>query len=443
MLFHLAQAQTIAYEIVYDTNDCHYEAYAHVKDGTRIFPTTIPFPSAFSIVVPATVADAPITVTESLNPPHLEWINSSSVYQPEVDPQHDFHAFSITGGSAMNAFPKLEAGTSIHLFSFEVPEQICEEGVRLYRNGEDPNSGEAGMKKIDFTQSFKVFPNIDLYQTNNEDIATDAPVLEPVVSCTPADISLMANARPSCFNLSFEWSGPGAFFSTEENIVIPISENPASQMGLYTLTVTDENACSVMRTIEISEINCFSALPVKLLTFDGKPMADHNLLSWTTERALENLYFEVERSKGGIHFESITKVDGKTDDTEVNSYTAKDEEPFALTYYRLKQVDVDGVVSFSPVIQVTRKEAALYILDVYPNPVIDLLNLVYEAPEEGTNQILITDVSGKVLHAEQVRHRAGINKYTFDTTSLTAGVYFVKILNDHNEITQKFMVENR
>ena len=447
MLFHWAQAQTIAYKVVYDTDDCHYEAYAEVTAGARTFPNTIPFPSAFSIVVPAALVDAPITVTESINPPNLQWINSSSIYQPEVDVQHDFHAFTITGGSGTNAFPNLEVGSNIHLFSFEVPEQLCEGGIRPYRNGEDPASGEAGMKKIDFTQSFKVFPNIDLYQTNNDDIATDAPAIAPVVSCTQADISLMANARPSCFDLSFEWSGPGAFSSTEENLVIPITENPAAQIGTYTLTVTDENGCSVMRAIEVAEINCFSALPVKLLTFDGKPMEDHNLLSWVTEREVENLYFEVERSKDGIHFESVAKVDGKSDGTTLNQYTAKDEAPFALTYYRLKQVDLDGTASFSHVIQITRKGAALHILDLYPNPVVDLLNLVVEmrciASPSSASQFRITDVAGKVLHEEKINNNAGINKYTFDTTSLPSGVYFVKIINDHHEVVKRFVVENR
>ena len=77
---------------------------------------------------------------------------------------------------------------------------------------------------------------------------------------------------------------------------------------------------------------------------------------------------------------------------------------------------------------------------LYPNPVHEMLNLIYQRNDliKGVINIAIQDASGKVV----IRFRAGSNnkQLHLDVSKLHAGVYFIKI-NVENEIqlTDKFI----
>src|SRR5690606_26093002 len=84
-------------------------------------------------------------------------------------------------------------------------------------------------------------------------------------------------------------------------------------------------------------------LPVELISFTGKFVANGTLLEWATATEKDNNYFEIERSQDGKEFKAIGRVGGNNNSTSINRYnfTDKDQLP-GLVYYRLKQVDNDG-----------------------------------------------------------------------------------------------------
>ena len=171
MLSAAGQDSQVRYKVVYNPSTGLYEAYVHVVGSALNFPNTIPFPSKFTVVVPATVSDSPLTVVQSVNPPGLSWSQSNSIYAPEAAPESDFHAFTMSGGGGGNAYQGFTAGTDILLFTFSLPNIRYEEGIRCYVNGSDPNSAQPGMAGIDFRQAFKtaqpgLLAGADRYQSN-------------------------------------------------------------------------------------------------------------------------------------------------------------------------------------------------------------------------------------------------------------------------------------
>lgn len=67
------------------------------------------------------------------------------------------------------------------------------------------------------------------------------------------------------------------------------------------------------------------------------------------------------------------------------------------------------------------------IANVYPNPVKDQLHIQVQANAAEQLQINLIDIAGKLLYNKNVWVNNGENKFDFETSELTAGVYFVHL----------------
>ncbi len=159
-----------------------------------------------------------------------------------------------------------------------------------------------------------------------------------------------------------------------------------------------------------------SQLPVSLLSFKGQNMEGNNVLKWSTATESNNLGFDIERSLDGKNFERIGTVDGGGTSKDVRSYQYVDRHPFATTYYRLKQIDLDGTFSYSRIITVKGGE---FYFTVYPNPSQDQL---YIKNIKGGTEVSISDIYGKEL----IR-KIALPAVPFDISSLPSGDFVVTI----------------
>jgi hypothetical protein len=125
------------------------------------------------------------------------------------------------------------------------------------------------------------------------------------------------------------------------------------------------------------------ALPVTLLAFSGQAIGTQNQLFWETAAEIHCKGFQIERCQNGrgdwkqIGF---LKAEGKP-----FTYQFIDNQPFAKSYYRLRQVDWDGKESFSKIISIVQDAVPLKI---YPTVVTDFLNV--ETIENQDFQIINT-----------------------------------------------------
>lgn len=72
-------------------------------------------------------------------------------------------------------------------------------------------------------------------------------------------------------------------------------------------------------------------------------------------------------------------------------------------------------------------------VEVYPNPTSDRLYVKMEAFEDKVQEIIITDAYGSTMHIHSVEHRSPVAD--FNVQSLPAGVYFVSLISDRQELT--------
>ncbi len=164
---------------------------------------------------------------------------------------------------------------------------------------------------------------------------------------------------------------------------------------------------------------------------------DEIVLNWTLT-ADENSYFEIELldNTNTNKFDVIGVV--YAEGTATQPYTFTDSEPGkkGLRSYRIKQIYADGSFSFSPVLSVLINNEQLD--GVFPNPFVSHLSIAYNAPQESTIQVLITDQNGRLIQAAQVDVSQGEQIIPIEVgKNHPAGMYLVKILDGRKTICHK------
>jgi len=173
-------------------------------------------------------------------------------------------------------------------------------------------------------------------------------------------------------------------------------------------------------------------LPVNIVSFTGQRKDTKIDLEWITATETNNKGFELQRSADGRNFGNIAFIATKALQGMGNTklqYKYTDERPMNGTnYYRLKQVDKDGKSSYSAVVSVRSAASDVIFIDVFPNPVKDLLKIKLGSPTVNKIDVLITDLTGRIVKQQSAQLITGDNLVQIPVTSLQAGQYFVKLV---------------
>lgn len=176
----------------------------------------------------------------------------------------------------------------------------------------------------------------------------------------------------------------------------------------------------------ISTDDCGIVLPIELIDFSATKIDNSVLLEWMTASELNSDYFELERARDGLHFETIATVNGAGNSNSVLEYSYLDLSPsFGTNYYRLKQTDFDGEFSVSD-IEVVRMESDE--ITIYPNPTSGLLIIENHAD---LKRVSVADVNGKVL---QIFNN---NFQSIDISELISGIYFLRLETAEGVVLKK------
>ncbi|MEZ4983947.1 MAG: hypothetical protein R2795_02725 [Saprospiraceae bacterium] len=141
-------------------------------------------------------------------------------------------------------------------------------------------------------------------------------------------------------------------------------------------------------------------LPISLISFDITKIQNKQvLLKWATASEVNNDYFEIQNSADGQQWHFVSKISGNGTTTTYQYYSFTDQKPLSGTsYYRIKQVDFDGQVSYTPIksISVDRLNNDRF-LGIFPNPVDHHLSIVGAYSDDV--QIQIFDILGREMNS--------------------------------------------
>ena len=251
-------------------------------------------------------------------------------------------------------------------------------------------------------------------------------------SGTPMIGALADNGGPTWTNLPQEGS-PLVDAGTCDTDAFTGADLTVDQRGLprfvdYPADDTDDG-CDI-GAVEAQD----AELPVELSTFTATADGEAVVLRWTTASETNNAGFDVEtRPAGAVDasaWQRLAFVEGHGTTSEARTYTYRTGglEP-GRHVFRLKQVDFDGAVEYSPETEVSVELAGGYRLGAaYPNPFNPSTTFTLAVRRTQHVEVGVYDVVGRrvaVLHAGVLAAQQA-HRFVWEAGTAASGLYFVR-----------------
>jgi len=143
------------------------------------------------------------------------------------------------------------------------------------------------------------------------------------------------------------------------------------------------------------------------------------------------------------NWEELLTVAGQGNTSESTYYSKIDVEGCSGTcYYRLTQVDFDGNSEEFKVVAVSMDNVNSRLeISVSPNPINQIANIAFTAPESGLFSLTITSQTGQLIYSSKRIGDKGNNQFSFNTAMLSPGSYYFILEDENGNRTQQLVVK--
>lgn len=169
------------------------------------------------------------------------------------------------------------------------------------------------------------------------------------------------------------------------------------------------------------------------------------MLSWSTAMENENELFIIEKSEDGIEFSVIGSLKGAGNSEKVKKYNFLDIMANEQTsFYRLKQVDIDGTSSYSDILATNQSNTNQFMVVRLSAAVTsDSYEVTFDASVNGQINYILKNWDGSTVFTKQQEIIDGLNVISVDLKELDAGVYKLDLQLDKEVETLTFKKINR
>lgn len=182
------------------------------------------------------------------------------------------------------------------------------------------------------------------------------------------------------------------------------------------------------------------------VTWENVSVAAHQedaMIHWSTSAEVNNDYFEVERSGDGMSWEVAGRVDPEFVYENGNAYQYLDEGAKSLgqkLFYRVKQVNMDGKSSYSPLRQVAFSIDRSGNTRFGPVPVTDHSMVEVTLVKMQSVDISIRDLQGREVQSWREEGAPGINRWSVGDKilQLPKGTYMIQLTGADFQESVKF-----
>jgi hypothetical protein len=199
------------------------------------------------------------------------------------------------------------------------------------------------------------------------------------------------------------------------------------------------------------------ALPVTLVSFAGTASASQGgvVLTWKTASEVNNYGYTVQRrSEAEADFTDLSGafVEGKGTTTEAQSYSYLDKsiaQPGTYSY-RLKQVDLDGTIHYSPsvIVVITLTDVAevapkeFQLAQNYPNPFNPSTQVKFSVQSTEHAVVKVYNMLGEEVTTlfDGVAEAGRYYVARFDATNLATGMYIYRLTTDTKSDVKKMLL---
>jgi hypothetical protein len=302
------------------------------------------------------------------------------------------------------------------------------------------------------------FSDLNNTSTNDGDSYSDFTSI--IANVTKGDVYTLSVTATNTLNPGqgyaswIDWNGDGIFQNTENVLLKPTANSTSQNLTIPSDAVTGD---VLMRVLSVwnstpnidayysvgygyGEIEEYTvrisnpiSLPVELISFNATCSDEGILINWKTASEHNSSHFTLEKSRDGEDWTQIYTEQAAGNSNQLITYNFTDIKSIdGLNYYRLQQYDLDGVYeTFGPISVDCLKENSGYF-SVFPNPSSTLFSVMLNNDLLiGDATLLITNKLGKEVYVKSIKVEPGINLYSIDKLDISAGVYYISIINNN------------
>ncbi|MBC7887549.1 MAG: hypothetical protein H7Z13_06645 [Ferruginibacter sp.] len=172
-----------------------------------------------------------------------------------------------------------------------------------------------------------------------------------------------------------------------------------------------------------SDVTTGGTLPIFLQYLNGQKTSTGIALNWKVTCLSTNIVMEMERAADSRNFIPVTTIEATQ---------ARCNLPFDFTdalplkgknYYRLKMRDIDGKISYSPVVLIINGSKGIEFVGLYPSMVKNETALSISSARATTIETKITDINGRLIKTGKQTIPTGSSLITINCTNLAPGIY--------------------
>ena len=192
--------------------------------------------------------------------------------------------------------------------------------------------------------------------------------------------------------------------------------------------------------------NAPPTLPISLLTLSGTVNINKQVvLKWIALDEFNSQKHIVEKSINGQDYEIIGEVSSQNLGSTPAHYTFIDESPLknALSYYRIRQVDYDGLEKLSSTLYMKVKDVEYHKIAIAPNPIsgIACFSMEFYWPnEDPLAEFRIVDMTGKMVEFFTEPLFEGYNNVMHQFYGIEPGQYMMILSDDEDNYAAEYFI---
>lgn len=174
-------------------------------------------------------------------------------------------------------------------------------------------------------------------------------------------------------------------------------------------------------------------LPVELLSFEVFDQLQHVELNWITVSERNTDFYIIERSLDGLNWTDIGYVKATNEPNHKQAYSYFDKLPLTgVSYYRLRIVDFDRSMSYSPIKSIIYISSEITVT-VVPNPANNNVSINSSIPIMFI-RCEVLEVTGKRI--SPVITTQNETQLNIDFTTYARGIYLLKCYTPNNSFVK-------
>lgn len=165
-------------------------------------------------------------------------------------------------------------------------------------------------------------------------------------------------------------------------------------------------------------------------------------LNWSGGDVNSAAYYVIESSVKQGNYEKLYEVNAQKDIKHKYVFLAERNSNAGIVFFRVKQVNSDHTVVYSPTVKIGQGDIEEIILGQnYPNPFNPSTVIEFELIQDAEVEVVVYNLEGKEI---KTLHKgflsSGVYKFDFDGSELPSGIYLYKVSTPQFTQTKKMIL---